>query len=176
MPNFAPVTALAIFSAANMDWKKSVGLVLVVRFISDIFLGFFAWPLMLAVYAAHLVGILFGLWIKNSPRPSLWKREGEAAVTPSFSKEGGGGVNYWTKVISSSLFASAIFFLATNFAFLYAGYPHNISGIMAAYANGLPFLRGTLLGDLGYTVGLFGAYEFAKFFAAFWRKSQVVSI
>ena len=71
MPNFAPITALAIFSAANLGWKKSVGLTLAVRLISDIFLGFFAWPLMLAVYASHLVGVLFGLWIKKTTSLSL---------------------------------------------------------------------------------------------------------
>jgi hypothetical protein len=110
-----------------------------VRFISDIFLGFFAWPLMAAVYASHLAGILFGLWIKN-------------------------GQNYsWAKIISSSLFSSAIFFLVTNFAFLYSGYTHDLSGIMSAYANGLPFLRGTLFGDLGYTASLFGVYQFALY-------------
>jgi hypothetical protein len=27
--------------------------------------------------------------------------------------------------------------------------------VLMAYANGLPFLRGTLLGDVGYTVGMF---------------------
>lgn len=132
MPNFAPITALAIFSAANMNWKKSVGITLAARFISDLFLGFFSWPLMVAVYASHLVGVLFGLWIKQSQ-------------------------NYrWLKIIGSSLGASVIFFLVTNFAFLYSSYPHNITGIIAAYTNGLPFFRGTLLGDLGYSVALFG--------------------
>jgi len=175
MPNFAPVTALAIFSAANLGWKKSVGLVLAVRLISDIFLGFFAWPLMLAVYASHLAGILFGLWIKKSnlPAPSsdgapLLGRRGGSAELSSFSRRStsrseGRWLEQWTKIIFSSLAASAIFFLVTNFAFLYSGYTHNIAGITLAYVNGLPFLRGTLFGDLGYTAGLFGAYQFALY-------------
>jgi hypothetical protein len=138
MPNFAPITALAIFSAANMDWKKSVGLTLVVRFASDAFLGFFSWPLMLAVYASHLVGVLFGLWIKK-------------------------GESYrWLKIVGSSLGASAVFFFVTNFAFFYSGYSHNISGILLAYTNGLPFLRGTVLGDLSYTLALFGSLALVK--------------
>jgi hypothetical protein len=170
MPNFAPITALAIFSAANMGWKKSVGLTLAVRLISDIFLGFFAWPLMLAVYASHLVGVLFGLWIKKTTSLSLGgtrdisPQEGRAPQIPSPSEERvRERLQSWTKVISSSLFASVIFFLVTNFAFLYPGYTHNIAGITAAYVNGLPFLRGTLLGDLGYTSALFGAYQFALY-------------
>lgn len=135
MPNFAPITALAIFAGANLGWKKSVGLTLAVRFISDIFLGFFSWPLMLSVYAGHLSGVLFGVWIKRS-----------------------GGYR-WVKIIGSSLGSSAIFFIVTNFAFLYADYPHTVSGIAAAYINGLPFLRGTIFGDLFYAAGLFLAYQ-----------------
>lgn len=160
MPNFAPITALAIFSGANMDWKKSVCLTLATRFVSDIFLGFFAWPLMLAVYASHLVGVLFGVWIKRS-----------AAITPSFLNRGLGGVNIprWIKIIISSLGASIIFFLVTNFAFLYSGYPHTISGIMMAYTNGLPFFRGTLLGDMGYSIALFGAYDLVRAMAKKYR-------
>ena len=138
MPNFAPITALAIFSAANMDWKKSVGLTLAARFISDLFLGFFSWPLMVAVYAAHLVGILFGLWIKHSEKYKAFK------------------------ITISALASSVIFFLVTNFAFLYSSYAHTFSGINEAYINGLPFFRGTLLGDLSYTVVMFGALALAK--------------
>ncbi len=135
MPNFAPITALAIFAAANMEWKKATGIVLVARFISDIFIGFVSWPMMLAIYASHLAGILFGVYIKNakSHRP--------------------------LKIVASSLGASVIFFLVTNFAFLYAEYPHTWSGILLSYTNGLPFIKGTLFGDLSYTVALFGAYE-----------------
>lgn len=139
MPNAAPITALAIFSAANLGWKKSVGLTLAVRFTSDIFLGFFSWPLMVAVYSCHLAGVLFGMWIKRSEN------------------------HRWLKIAGSSLFLSATFFLVTNFAFLYGNYPHNISGIILAYTNGLPFFRGTVLGDLGYTAALFGAYQFALY-------------
>jgi hypothetical protein len=149
MPNFAPITALAIFSAANMDWKKSVGLTLAVRFVSDIFLGFFSWPLMVAVYASHLVGILFGVWIKKSKN------------------------NSWLKITGSSLGASLVFFLVTNFAFLYSDYPHNISGIILSYTNGLPFLRGTVMGDLGYTAALFGGYALVKLWIKY--KQQILA-
>lgn len=138
MPNFAPITALAIFSAANMDWKKSVGLTLAVRFISDLFLGFFAWPLMLAVYLAHLSGVVFGVWIKRANN------------------------HRWLKITGSSLAASILFFFITNFAFLYSQYPHSAAGVILAYINGLPFLRGTVLGDLAYTAALFGALAAAK--------------
>jgi hypothetical protein len=82
-------------------------------------------------------------------------------------------MNQGAKIIASSLGASIIFFLVTNFAFLYPGYAHNIAGITSAYVNGLPFFRGTLFGDLGYSVALFGAYEFAKFLAS--QKSKLLT-
>jgi hypothetical protein len=157
MPNFAPITALAIFSGANLGWKKSVGLTLAVRFISDIFLGFFSWPLMVAVYASHLVGVLFGVWITKVNQAGQW---------PVLQR--------WSKIGASSLFASVIFFLVTNFAFLYSTYDHTWVGIVQAYTNGLPFFRGTLLGDLGYSIALFGAYDLAKYFAA--RKSEAKNL
>lgn len=171
MPNFAPITALAIFSATQLGWKKSLGLTFAVRFISDIFLGFFAWPLMLAVYVSHLAGVLFGLWVRKSQNsiPSA----SEESLDGSNSKSKGiplpigrdrDGMQRWTKIIFSSLSASVLFFLVTNFAFLYAEYPHNFSGIMLAYTNGLPFLRGTVVGDLGYIAALFGVFELAMYF------------
>ncbi len=163
MPNFAPITALAIFTAAYMPWKKAAGLTLVVRLISDIFLGFFSWPMMLAVYASHLAGIVFGVWIKNSSRPPLCQRGGvkEKLYSPSLPKRGLGGVNF-SKVFVSSLGSSIIFFLVTNFAFLYSNYPHTLAGILQAYINGLPFLRGTMFGDLVYSFAFFGAYALAS--------------
>lgn len=148
MPNFAPITALAIFSAAYLPVKKSLAITFAARLVSDIFLGFFSWPLMIAVYLSHLFGVLLGVWIKDSK-------------------------NYrWLKITVSPLIASTVFFLVTNFAFLYSQYPHNLFGIFQSYANGLPFLRGTLLGDLGYTAALFGSFELVKYLAA--KKSKTV--
>lgn len=172
LPNVGLITALAMFSAANMDWKKAAGVTLAARFISDIYLGFFAWPLMVAVYASHLVGILFGVWIKKNSTNGVILNpnasEGEESLKkkgiPRYSRD---GVSSWVKIIVSSLGASAIFFLVTNFAFLYAEYPHNFAGVILAYANGLPFLRGTLVGDLGYVVALFGGLAIAQNFSSF---------
>lgn len=179
MPNVGLITALAMFSAVNMDWKKSVGITLVARFVSDIFLGFFAWPLMVAVYASHLAGILFGLWIKKSSSvipeatsasESYPESISGSRIAPDKSGLSGMTQNRWVKIIFSSLSASILFFLGTNFAYLYAEYPHNFAGIMLAYANGLPFLRGTMVGDLGYSVALFGVFELAMYFKV--KKSE----
>lgn len=149
--NFAPITALAIFSAVYLPKKQAVVIPLAVRFVSDIFLGFFSWPLMVAVYASHISGVLFGLWIKKA-KPSFFGKT--------------------FKIILSSLGASVLFFLVTNFAFLYAEYPHTWAGIVSAYTNGLPFLRGTMVGDMSYVLVLFGAYEAVKYLSKVWSLNQ----
>lgn len=165
LPNFAPITALAIFSAAHLGWKKSAALTLAARFASDLFLGFFAWPLMLAVYGSHLFGVALGCWIKKSltsPLAPLHVLEKENP-NPSGQETGkvGEGLRKWGKILASGVISAAVFFLVTNFAFFYPSYPHTWAGIAESYANGLPFLRGTLWGDAGYTLALFAAYEAA---------------
>ena len=173
VPNFAPITALAIFGAVYLPKKQAIAIPLAVRFISDLYLGFFACPLMLAVYAAHLSGSLFGLWIRknNSVIPeamsvseSYPESISGSRIDPNKSGLSGMIQSKWVKIILSSLGASLVFFLVTNFAFLYAQYPHNFAGIIQAYTAGMPFLRGTLMGDMTYTLALFGAYEFAQSF------------
>ncbi len=139
-PNVGAITALAIFGAAYLPKKQAIAIPLVARLLSDYFLGFFAWPLMLAVYASHLSGVLFGLWIKKTNSQVRW-----------------------LKIITSSLGTAFIFFIVTNFAWLYPQYPHTWSGVWQSYLNGLPFLRGTLIGDLGYTMALFSAYALANY-------------
>lgn len=44
-------------------------------------------------------------------------------------------------------------------------YPHTLDGLIQSYTLAIPFFRNTLLGDLGYTVVLFGGYEIIQRFA-----------
>jgi hypothetical protein len=68
------------------------------------------------------------------------------------------------RLFGVSLSASLLFFLVTNFGSWMSMpiYTKDFSGLLQAYAAGLPFLRDTLLGDLFYVGGLFGAYETLK--------------
>jgi hypothetical protein len=65
-----------------------------------------------------------------------------------------------TNVILVSFISASVFFLITNFAFLYPStrYSHNISGILTSYAAGLPFFRNMLIGNLVFSSILFGAF------------------
>jgi hypothetical protein len=145
LANLAPITALAIFAGAYLPRKQAIAIPLLARVTSDLIIGFYAWPVMLAVYGAHLFGVLLGFWIKKSKTDT----------------------SRWLKISSSGFISAAIFFLVTNFAFLYgSAYPHNLTGIIQSYVNAIPFLRGTLLGDVGYTASLFLAAELATVLAA----------
>lgn len=155
MPNFAPITALAIFSAVYLPKKQAIVIPLVARLASDLLLGFFAWPLMVAVYASHLAGVAIGLWVKKSSE---------------------GSASRWLKIGSAGLFSSAIFFLVTNFVMLYpTSYPQNFAGLVLSYTNALPFLRGTLMGDVGYSLALFGGYAVARYLVKNFSITQIKS-
>jgi hypothetical protein len=45
-------------------------------------------------------------------------------------------------------------------------YPPTWDGLLQCYAAGVPFFRGTLSGDLVYTVGIFAAYAIAAHWSA----------
>lgn len=145
LQNAAAISAVAIFAGAMLPKKQAFAVPLLARFVSDAFIGFFQLPVMIAVYAAHAIGVLLGMWIKTS--------------------DGSRKSTYWVKIVGSGLISSILFFLITNCALLTDRYPHTWAGIMQAYTNGLPFYRGTLVGDVGYAVVLFGAYEVATYLA-----------
>lgn len=161
MPNLAPVTALAIFGAVYLPKKQALVIPLAVRLLSDLFLGFFSWPLMIAVYAAHLIGFGLGLLVKKH----------------SVSLQG-----KFLGLTGAGMLSAIIFFLITNFAFFYSAteYTHNLSGILLAYYNGLPFFQGTLIGDVVYTLVLAGSYEAVKYFVVNRtnqkHRNQVISV
>jgi hypothetical protein len=67
-------------------------------------------------------------------------------------------------VIASSLVASVIFFLVSNFGVWIGGgmYPMNSIGLATCYTAGLPFFSNTLIGDLLWSAILFGGFAYAQ--------------
>jgi len=63
-----------------------------------------------------------------------------------------------SKVIFGALGASVIFFLLSNFGVWAStgAYPVNFPGLLACYTAGLPFLVNQVVGDLFYSLILFG--------------------
>lgn len=147
-PNFAPITALGLFGGTYLNKKTAIFLPLGAMLISDYFIGFYHWPIMLAVYLSFAISGLLGLWLKSHKNlPNL---------------------------LAATFLASIQFFLITNFAVWAFGtmYPHTSQGLLAAYINALPFFRNTLLGDFFYVGVMFGAYELVRYYLVYPIKNR----
>lgn len=149
MPNFSPLGAIALFGAAC--FRKIIPAILIpitATWLSDLVINnvqyaayypTFTWitPWFYWTYTAYALIAVTGLFL--------------------FRK-----INL-TRIITGALLSSAIFFLLTNLACLPSSnspFLFNIDAILSAYQSGLPYLKGTLAGDLFYTVALFGIREF----------------
>ncbi|MDQ7827626.1 MAG: DUF6580 family putative transport protein [Armatimonadota bacterium] len=132
-PNVTPVAAMALFGgAAFVDLRLAVLVPLGAMVLSDLVLGLHA--TIPFVYAALAATALIGRLLRGRRRPA--------------------------PLVAASLAASTLFFLVTNFGVWLVGglYPKTAAGLVAAYVAGLPFFRNTLLGDLAFTVLLFGGF------------------
>ena len=69
------------------------------------------------------------------------------------------------RILIGALGSTSIFFLISNIGCFVGNsfYPQNFMGLMSCYAAGIPFLKGTLVGDLFYTLVLFGSFAFAQY-------------
>jgi hypothetical protein len=135
--NFAAIGAVALFAGARLGLLPTVLAVFAAMGVSDYYLyrtmGYSpAWT----IYSLYLVYAGLGWWLLRRTENPL--RIGTAAL---------GG--------------SMVFFLVTNFLSWRGqslAYPQTFAGLMESYAMGLPFYRGTLIGDLIFSGLLFGAH------------------
>ncbi|MBI2020262.1 hypothetical protein HYS94_02470 [Candidatus Daviesbacteria bacterium] len=137
-PNIAAIGALMLFGGVYLP-KKIFWLPILALFITDFFIGFYGTD-MIYVYGSYLLVGLIGLWLRKHKKPLI--------------------------VLGSALTSSVLFFLITNFG-VWAPpnnwYPHTLDGLLTSYTMALPFFRNSLIGDLGYTVLLFGGYEIIQY-------------
>jgi len=137
IPNIAPVAALALFAGVYLPKKWSIILPVLAMLVSDIFIGFYQWEVMVAVYVGFILTVLIGWQVRK-------------------------GVNPGT-VLGGSLGGSVIFFLLTNAAvWLFTQmYAHTLPGLLDSYVMALPFFKFSILGDLAWTAVFFTAYQAA---------------
>lgn len=136
--NFAPIAALGIFAGLYGTKKQAILLPLAARFISDALIGFDTPVMMLAIYAATILGSFLGIWAK--------KHKNFFGIT------------------AATLTGSISFFILTNVAvWLFTPlYAKTLIGLHQSIVLALPFFRNTLLSDLAY-VGVFVvSFEVAK--------------
>lgn len=140
-PNFTPVLAAALFAGAHISDKKWAYLVpIATMIITDLFIGFY--PDMVFQYVSLALVVLLGSSIKTVR---------------------------FTNVFLTSVVASALFFLISNFGVwavdAFNIYPNNFGGLLLCYEMGIPFAANSFLGDIAYSAVLFGGFALAQRFA-----------
>jgi len=158
IPNFAPVTATALFCGVYMGRRYSLVALFVILAASDYLL------LYINPFGATNFDRLYAPWeVWHNTLPYVYASFGISALVGWYiQRRRRAGV-----VVLAALFSSAQFFLITNAGVWAAGaYARGIEGLWQSYAAGLPFFRGTVLGDLFYTAAFFGLYELVRAFAA----------
>ena len=146
-PNVAPIAGMALFGAAYYSKKYWAYLVPIFSmWVSDLILNN-------VIYAQYFDNFA---WFYSG---SLFTYGAFALIvlmgTVTLKKKNAGSV------VFSALGASVIFFIISNFGVWLSSpiYAKTLGGLAACYTAAIPFLQNTLLGDMGYTVVLFGLFQ-----------------
>ncbi|MBK8414337.1 MAG: hypothetical protein IPL22_07350 [Bacteroidetes bacterium] len=141
--NFTPIGAIALFAGTYIsDRKQAFLLPLITLLISDILLqvvngsGFYRD--MIFVYGSFALVTGLGFMLRGREQRQT--------------------------IMVASLISSILFFLITNFGtwLMYDMYPKSAAGLLSCYVAGIPFFKGTIMGDLFYNLALFGTFALAK--------------
>ena len=143
--NFAPLTALALFSGAVVSPGAALSVPVLAIMASDLWIG--PHDLFWLVWGCFLLTVGIGFWVKKNP----------------------GALN----IVLGTFAGSVLFFILTNLGvFLFENmYPKSFSGLVECYAMALPFFRNSLAGDFFYAVVFFGSYNLALRFVCHSRES-----
>lgn len=136
-PNFAPITAMALFGGSYFSKKWAAFVVpLTAMFITDIFLGYHV--TLWAVYTSFVLIVLIGMTMIKQIKIG--------------------------NIFFASVISSVLFFVITNFGFWLSDtyYDMTGAGLIACYTAAIPFFHQTLLSDLLFVAILFGSYEILK--------------
>lgn len=138
VPNFKPVMAVAML-AGFLFHRKSLGLATVGMgmLASDCLIGFYDWRVSLVVYAALLLPILAGLSLRGC----------QDRIAKMFAG-----------VIGFAGLSAILFYVSTTIAVwaFYPWYGKDVSGLLTAFAYGLPFFKWTVAGNVLFSLLLFG--------------------
>jgi hypothetical protein len=144
--NFAPIGALALFGGCYFSGRFSKFLIpLLAVWVGDLFVDFMytgKWMLFYEgfywQYLSYMLIALLGWALSRNVKPLT--------------------------VLGASFASTLMFFILSNFGVWSIGlmYPHSAAGLAACYTAGIPFIGGTLAGDLFYSAVLFGAFELAQ--------------
>lgn len=149
-PNFTAVGAISLLGAAFAG-RRSIAIIIpfLVMLCSDMILNNLIYARLYPEDYKHFIFLYRG---------ALWSYAAFGLVVIYGYTLFRNGVDL-SKVLFGSLGASLIFFILSNFGVWAStgAYPVNFSGLMMCYNMGLPFLLNQVLGDLFYSLVLFGA-------------------
>lgn len=144
-PNFKPSMAAAILAGAILgNWRLALSVPLVSALVTDVVLGFYEGPLMVAVYVCLALPVFWHPWIQP-----LVDR-----CFPNSRDHGIGTVRRMAIELGllnvGAFLAAVLFYLITSFV-VWSGtpwYPSSFAGLSQAYWNAVPFLRWMIQGNL----------------------------
>lgn len=146
LPNFSPLAAIGLFGAAYFKKTWQIFLIPVMAtWLSDLLINNVLYADYFSTFTWFYAGFYwqYGTYLLISMVGIIMLKKVNVA-----------------RVLSAGLVATALFFLVTNFAVWLGSktYPQNVSGLLSCYVAGIPFLKGTLLGNLFYSALLFGSF------------------
>ena len=142
-PNFTPIGAMALFGGTYLVNKRlALILPLVTMLVSDLLIqlvsqnGFHS--SMVFVYGSFVLIAMLGFLLRKRVQRQT--------------------------IMVASLVGSLIFFFVSNFGtWITTGiYPLSGTGLVECYIAGIPFFKGTVMGDLFYNLILFGSFSILK--------------
>ena len=83
MWNMTPIGALAIVASLKLGLAWGLALPLVTLLVSDLFLGFYSWPIMLSVYLLTVIYSLSGFLVSGSRPSNIASASGDKIMFPS---------------------------------------------------------------------------------------------
>ena len=143
-PNMTPIAAMALFGGATLRNRwQAFALPLLAMAASDVLLGLTRYGLAAlasrpVVYGALALTVVMGLMLRRRRTPAT--------------------------IGAAALGSSLLFFVVTNFSVWLGSvyYPPTWEGLVACYTAALPFFRNTLVGNLAFSLVLFGGFALAE--------------
>jgi hypothetical protein len=144
--NFAPITAIALFSGAALQGRmlpfiSPIGAMLISDWILSAINGYpFLHSTIIFVYSSYIITVLLGkLFVRQTA-----------------------GISF--KLLGISLLSSILFFVITNFGVWVVDggrfYSADAAGLMNCYVAAIPFFRNALLADVLFTVIFFSSLHY----------------
>ncbi len=142
LANFTAVGAVALFSGYLLGAKRGIIIIFSGMLFSDLFFeGIYDAGTMIAVYSALFLCVFIGQKKINFGLSNL-------------------KANRLLTVITKAISGGIVFYLISNLGvWLFSGmYALNLNGLIECYALAIPFFKFTWLGDLSFSLLLFGTY------------------